>query len=113
VEHYSGHGAKADFMKNQKQTLPPRWAQRLLEWYCRPELLEDLQGDLNEYFERHCQTKGTRKAKLIYVSDVIKFFSPTPYANLISLIFNPLDYAWQLRKNIESQYCTQQTIFRY
>jgi ABC-type antimicrobial peptide transport system permease subunit len=76
VEHYSGNGAKADFMKNQKQTLPPRWAQRLLEWYCRPELLEDLQGDLNEYFERHCKTKGSRKAKLIYILDVFKFFRP-------------------------------------
>lgn len=63
-------------MKNQKQTLPPRWAQRLLEWYCRPELLEDLQGDLNEYFERHSKTKSLRKAKLIYVLDVFKFIRP-------------------------------------
>jgi putative ABC transport system permease protein len=61
-------------MKNLPENTPPRWAQRLLEWYCRPELLEDLQGDLNEYFDRHCKAKGATRAKLIYVADVFKFF---------------------------------------
>ncbi|WP_020595733.1 ABC transporter permease [Spirosoma panaciterrae] len=55
---------------------PPRWAQRLLEWYCRPDLLEDLQGDLNEYFDRNRTTKGDRKARWIYCLDVLKFFRP-------------------------------------
>jgi putative ABC transport system permease protein len=53
---------------------PPRWAERILQWYCRPELLEDLQGDLNEYFHRHYREKGAWRAKLLYVADVIKFF---------------------------------------
>jgi ABC-type antimicrobial peptide transport system permease subunit len=53
---------------------PPRWAQRLLSWYCRPDLLEDLQGDLNEYFERNLKAKGIRRARLIYWLDVLKFF---------------------------------------
>src|SRR6185503_115567 len=35
-----------------------------------------LQGDLNEYFERHCKQRGPAKAKLIYVLDVFKFFRP-------------------------------------
>lgn len=52
---------------------PPRWAQRFLEWYCRPELLEDLQGDLNEYFQRNLKNKGKRKARWIYIIDVVKF----------------------------------------
>lgn len=62
-------------MKNnrKKHVLPPRWAQRFLEGYCRPELIEDLQGDLNEYFDRNAKTKGATKAKLIYVLDVMKF----------------------------------------
>jgi putative ABC transport system permease protein len=63
-------------MKKQNEQVPPRWAQRFLEWYCRPELLEDLQGDLNEYFQRNLETKSPLKAKLIYVLDVIKFFRP-------------------------------------
>src|SRR5919199_5875993 len=53
---------------------PPRWAQRLLSWYCRPDLLEDLQGDLNEYYERNLHAKGVKRARLIYVIDVLKFF---------------------------------------
>lgn len=53
---------------------PPRLAQRLLNWYCRDEILEDLEGDLNEYFERNLKTKGVRKARLIYWLDVLKFF---------------------------------------
>ncbi|SDM17236.1 FtsX-like permease family protein [Catalinimonas alkaloidigena] len=52
---------------------PPRWAQRFLAWYCRPELLEDLQGDLNEYFDRHLRQYGPRRARWIYVLDVLKF----------------------------------------
>jgi putative ABC transport system permease protein len=60
-------------MKDQKKIIPPRWASRLLEWYCKPALLEDLQGDLNEYFERHCRSLGARRAKLLYVIDVFKF----------------------------------------
>ncbi|WP_223860674.1 ABC transporter permease [Spirosoma validum] len=55
---------------------PPRWAQRLLCWYCRPDLLEDLQGDLNEYFERNVKAKGARRARLIYCLDALKFFRP-------------------------------------
>lgn len=59
---------------NAKKTEPPKWAGRLLSWYCRPELLEDLQGDLNEYFDRNLNARGARYARLIYILDVLKFF---------------------------------------
>lgn len=58
----------------KQPTSPPRWAQRLLGWYCKPELLEDLQGDLQEYFERNIRSKGVVRARLIYIVDVFKFF---------------------------------------
>ncbi len=61
-------------MEAPKKIAPPAWATKLLEWYCKPELLEDLQGDLNEYFDRHVKEKGVRKARFIYAIDVIKFF---------------------------------------
>src|SRR6478609_4211668 len=60
-------------MNEPKQIQPPKWAERFLSWYCRPELLEDLQGDLNEYFERNLKCKSARKARLIYIIDVLKF----------------------------------------
>src|SRR3954462_817789 len=59
--------------KNQQ---PPIWAQRFVEWYCKPKLAEDLLGDLNEYLERNVGRVGVRRAKLIYIVDVIKFFRP-------------------------------------
>ena len=55
---------------------PPKWASRLLEWYCKPSLYEDLQGDLVEYFERNLEERGVTRAKLIYIIDVLKFFRP-------------------------------------
>ena len=60
-------------MKAQPSSIPPKWAQRFLRWYCRPEIAEDLEGDLNEYFERNVKLKGSRRSKLIYVLDVFKF----------------------------------------
>lgn len=53
---------------------PPRWAQRFVEWYCKPQLAEDLIGDLNEYFARNVESIGSRRAKLIYIIDAFKFF---------------------------------------
>jgi len=60
-------------MKDMKPPMPPRWARTFLHWYCRPSLLEDLEGDLNEYFDRNVRTKGARRARWIYVADVLKF----------------------------------------
>ena len=61
-------------MERHRQVKPPRWARQLLAWYCRPRLLEDLEGDLNEYFDRNVKARGPRWARLIYVLDVFKFF---------------------------------------
>jgi putative ABC transport system permease protein len=65
-QHLDDHGI-------EKPVEPPKWAQHLLRWYCRPELLEDLQGDLNEYFARNLLTKGPKRACWIYSLDVLKF----------------------------------------
>src|SRR6185503_1379020 len=51
------------------------------------DLLEDLQGDLNEYFNRNCQSRGPLKAKIIYVVDVFKFLRS--YTLRKSLLYDP------------------------
>ena len=61
-------------MKNTPK--PPRWAENFLAWYCKASLLEDLQGDLNEYFDRNMKDKGVFRAKWIYIIDVLKFIRP-------------------------------------
>ena len=43
-------------IEDSKTQLPPAGT-HLLTCYCKPELLEDLQGDLYEYFERNVKSK--------------------------------------------------------
>ncbi len=52
---------------------PPKWADRFLQWYCRPELLEEIQGDAYELFYRTVHQRP-HKAKLEFVWNVIRFF---------------------------------------
>jgi putative ABC transport system permease protein len=52
---------------------PPRWANKFLQWYCRPELLEEIQGDAYELFERTSK-ENPRKAKRQFVWNVVRFF---------------------------------------
>lgn len=53
---------------------PPKWADRFLKWYCRPDLLEEIQGDAHELFYRRAEKEGETKAKRKYIWDVIRFF---------------------------------------
>lgn len=55
-----------------KDTGPPRWMDRIIEFYCRKDLLEDLQGDLHEYYFRNLE-KSRNRANLIFFLDVLKF----------------------------------------
>lgn len=59
-----------------KKSIPPQWADRFLEWYCKASLFEDLQGDLYEHFYRHIEEKGKRKARIIFILNVLRFFRP-------------------------------------
>ncbi len=52
---------------------PPKWMDRVLGWYCRKDKLEDLQGDLYEYYNRNRLSKNKYLSDLIYFIDIIKF----------------------------------------
>lgn len=52
---------------------PPRWIDRLLEWYCSDQYLEEVQGDLHEWFKRRERKSGLFKARLFYFFDVIAY----------------------------------------
>ncbi len=60
-------------MNNQ----PPKWAIKLLSWYCRPELLEDLEGDLYELFDAQHKKYGTKKAGWFFIWAVIRSIRPS------------------------------------
>ncbi|MDX2071968.1 MAG: permease prefix domain 2-containing transporter [Haliscomenobacter sp.] len=55
---------------------PPRWADRLLEWFCAPHLLENVQGDLHEEFFYQVEKNGVQHAKFQYILEVLGFIKP-------------------------------------
>lgn len=52
----------------------PKWADRFLKWYCRPDLLEEIQGDLYELFDQFEQEEGTAYAKRNFIWNVFRSF---------------------------------------
>lgn len=60
----------------EKNIQPPKLADKFLEWYCDPLLLEDLQGDFHERFTGRLRYYSASKAKRLYWWDVIRFFRP-------------------------------------
>jgi putative ABC transport system permease protein len=61
---------------NSAKHYPPRWAIRLLQWYCAPHLLEEVQGDLQEEFDYQVSNYGSGKARWDYTCNVIGFIRP-------------------------------------
>ena len=76
-------------MKNNSFPDPPRWAQRWLHWYCPSSLIEEIEGDLLEAFERNYAIKGARFARWHYILDSIRFFNPTTFEKARSLAQRP------------------------
>jgi hypothetical protein len=52
---------------------PPKWANRFLEWYCQPDLLEEIQGDAYELYYREAK-RNERKADWKFAWNVMRFF---------------------------------------
>lgn len=100
MEQDSGTYIKTYLMKKNEPVHPPKWADQFLRWYCRPELTEDLQGDLYEMFDRNVQAKGVKRAKLIYIIDVFKFFRP--YTIRKPKLSNPLSSPKMIRSYIKT-----------
>jgi predicted permease len=55
---------------------PPRWARRFLAWYCKPQLLEEVEGDLYELFQERVAAEGLRAARQKYAWDVVRYLRP-------------------------------------
>src|SRR5437868_4638842 len=55
---------------------PPRFADRLLELFCAPHLLEEVQGDLYERYVWDVSQLGMAKANRHYVLNVLGFLRP-------------------------------------
>ena len=52
---------------------PPKWADRFLEWYCNPSLLEAIQGDAYELYDRTLRVRSKRVANFLFIWNVFAF----------------------------------------
>ena len=50
---------------------PPKWADKLLDWFCPSELVEFVRGDLYEIYEARIVSQSVLKSKVLFVRDVI------------------------------------------
>ncbi|MVM32567.1 FtsX-like permease family protein [Spirosoma sp. HMF4905] len=55
---------------------PPRLADRLIEWFCAPHLLEEVQGDLYERYVRDVVQQSVAQANRNYWRNVLGFLRP-------------------------------------
>ncbi|MEQ9424721.1 MAG: ABC transporter permease [Cyclobacteriaceae bacterium] len=88
--------------------MPPKWADKFLRWFCNPALLEDIQGDAYELYDRRLEIYGKVGADRRFIWDVIRFFrwsnvkrSKSKYqTNQIPMFKNYLKVGFRnLRKN--------------
>ncbi|HYC86642.1 MAG TPA: ABC transporter permease, partial [Chryseosolibacter sp.] len=63
-------------MKKNLDDYAPPFALRFLRWYCPPQLLEGIEGDLLEQLAADVESDGERKARRQFVWNVVKFFRP-------------------------------------
>lgn len=55
----------------------PKLLSKLLLWFGRTDLVEELLGDLEESFHQNCEKYGARKARWRFRLEVIKLFRPS------------------------------------
>lgn len=63
--------------KANKPVKPPKLFRKLLRWFCASDLLEEIEGDLEETFSYNSATRGTWFAKLIYIKEVVFLIRPS------------------------------------
>lgn len=82
---------------------PPKWADRMLQWFCSEEHLEILQGDLYELYEYRLEQKGKVRAQLHYIKDAFDMLRPFALKkrkrklknNAITMFKNNIKMGWR------------------
>ena len=82
---------------------PFKFSVRLLQWFCDPDLLPSIEGDLFELFEEQTKSKGILIARWQFLWQVIKLFRPgiiksftgQQRLNKLGMINNYLKIGWR------------------
>ena len=63
-------------MSELRDPRPPIFGLKLLRWFCPPQLLEEIEGDLLQRFKRDMRLFGERRAQRRFAWNTIRFFRP-------------------------------------
>lgn len=63
-------------MNKPGSNTPPSFFLAFFRWFCHPGIVEDIEGDLLERFERRVPLKGQRAARKLFIKDVLMLFRP-------------------------------------
>ena len=69
-------------MHHQHNDRPPRHILAFFRWFCHPAFREDIEGDLLELFHSRVTRLGARKAKWLFIKDVLLLFRPAVIRDL-------------------------------
>ncbi len=64
---------------------PPKLPLKFLKWFCNPDMVEDVEGDISELFSKRSK-QNKLKAKLFFTLDVLLLFRPGMIRN-----FSPIN----------------------
>ena len=90
-------------MVRQNGQAPPKLFLQFFRWYCNPDYLEDIEGDLLERFERGKEGRGRKLARLGFAIEVMLLFRPgiissitaTQKLNQLDMFKNYYKVAWR------------------
>ena len=76
---------------------PPHWPLRFFRWFCDPDYVEDIEGDLLERFES--RTKDHKAARWLFTMDVLRLFRPGIIRNFEGSV--KLNYYGMFKHNLK------------
>lgn len=70
----------------QEEDRPSRTVLAFFRWYCHPCFLEEIEGDLIERFNNYSEKYGSKRAKWLFIKEVLLLFRPSIIGNIFHLI---------------------------
>jgi len=66
---------------------PPRIMLAFFRWYCHPDILEEIEGDLLERFHYYAAQNDNRSATWFFLKEVVQLFRPSIIGNMQHLTY--------------------------
>src|SRR5438477_2986622 len=74
-------------MRTPNDITPPQWPLKMLRFFVKKEFLEEIEGDMEEIFRDNVERLSYRKARRIYVWEMLRLFRPILIRHLKGINF--------------------------